>query len=241
MDGEERLQTSLNELINGVSVEKLVADTDLVKYKQVHGIDNMVGTKTTPLDFKMEVDRLYVTGLATLGKRMDTGYHEKVKGANEGLLSAYKDCTGNLLGYYRGPVKSATRMGDKLSEYDEDIYPRTKCIIDPVRGTLCFKTAKEVLEAIENINGAFKVLRIKNKFAPEAKGFRNVMMNLIYTDGGLSIVGEVQITTEPFLKLKKIQHKFYDFTRAFGGEGDKANTPEEVFKIILAGVCGVKP
>lgn len=237
----ERLQGTVVNFVQKSYLETL--EPDLYRsFELKHGIDTEVGSPAGDASFKILLDNLNVQVLYTVACKMDYGFHEAVKGALAPLLEKYKGLDDGVRGYYRGPVKGAERMTKKLSEYEEDgeKYPRAACIIDPIRGTLCFDTAAEVFDAVELIKDKFTLLRIKNKFKVDENGFRNVMVNLYYTENGVTIIGELQITTYPFLKIKKVQHKLYSIVRAFPKNWDGKTGAEEIYDTIKYGVCGAK-
>ena len=60
------------------------------------------------------------------------------------------------------------------------------------------------------------------------------MVNALVSVDGVSLVGELQLTTLDYLELKKIQHKFYTIQRAF--RGGKATT-EEAHAAIVKQLC----
>lgn len=126
-------------------------------------------------------------------------------------------------------------MGVKIfdKEYQEACYPAAACLIDAIRGTMCVDTAEEIFEALNLITEAesFKFCRIKNKYQRDVP-FNNLMINVMFEYFGVTMVGEIQITTFRSLNLKTLQHKFYDILRCFG--------EEEAKKIAETGVIDPK-
>ena len=70
------------------------------------------------------------------------------------------------------PIKTKQRMGEKLAEYAADgaHWPRSACILDPVRAAVVCKGPSEMLEVIEwftenQTKTGLQVCRVKNKFS----------------------------------------------------------------------------
>ena len=83
----------------------------------------------------------------------------------------------------------------------------TLSIIDPLRGSIAFDDAAQVVAALDvltdDTTGRFKMVRYKNKYHPDTPRpipFRNVMVNILIDAPGpakhgedtISIIGEVQ-------------------------------------------------
>merc|ERR1712096_83423 len=115
--------------------------------------------------------------------------------------------------------------------------------IDVVRLTVAFDTADQIMVAhkILQEQKGFKIVRYKNKFRKDTpQSFRNLMVNVempFSPDGGKSqfkIIGELQLTTLEWVKLKKVQHKLYEIIRAF-----KNRSNEDAYKAILNDICKI--
>ena len=95
-------------------------------------------------------------------------------------------------------------------------FPRAACMIDILRNSLAFTSAGQILAAfrlLERQEG-FQLVRYKNKFRVDTKmPFRNLMVNVLFhhTPEGaraeaaepFSIVGELQLTTVDYVRVKK--------------------------------------
>ena len=95
-------------------------------------------------------------------------------------------------------------------------FPRAACMIDILRNSLAFTSAEQILAAfrlLEQQEG-FQLVRYKNKFRVDTKmPFRNLMVNVLFhhtpegTDSKasepFSIVGELQLTTTDYVRVKK--------------------------------------
>lgn len=184
-------------------------------------------------------DKSYVMTLQQLSHKVDEEYHV-LKPALDLIKSTDKDA-----GYHPGPVKSTGRMTDKLNEYvtEGKQFPRAACMIDPVRLSVAFDSADQILAAFKLLDKQddFRIVRYKNKYRKDTPmPFRNLMVNVqmdFKPDGGdhvFQMIGELQLTTLPSIKLKKVQHKFYEILRAFKGRSNA-----EAYKVILKNVCKV--
>lgn len=145
-------------------------------------------------------------------------------------------------GYYEGPIKTPARMEDKLGEYVQEgkPFPRAENIIDPIRASIALKKPQDVMEAFKLLDrqDGFRLVRYKNKFSTEEKRTRcdrNLMVNILFEVNGERIIGELQLTTLSFLKIKKVDHKLYSLTRVFRGN----KSPQEIHTSILRDVCKV--
>lgn len=206
---------------------------------------------TAPYDLQLDVAcQLHVAGLMVLARAMDVRFHRCMENVFAPHLEPYADLPRDhpyrgLLGYYRGPVKGPARMSEKVLEYAKqgEPYPQAACIIDPIRATVCFETPVEILAALTALQtqAEWKLVRVKNRYNAGVNcGFRNLMVNVMVEAQGAQIVGEVQLTTAESLKLKKLQHKYYEIQRAYGDEpGGKVRSAADAFEAILKDVCGV--
>lgn len=181
-----------------------------------------------------QLDKIfYVSGVHALSWLLNVPFHSRMVDVLQPVIGRYKNDSGEKLGYSRGPPKSTGRMGVKITDYMDQPYPRSACLIDALRGTVCVETAKEVLGALQLIKDNFKLCRIKGKYSPEI-AYNNVMVNLVFEYRELSIIAEVQITTIRSLEIKTLQHKFYDILRRPDGSIKPA---AEAHDAILSDVC----
>ena len=114
-------------------------------------------------------------------------------------------------------------------------------MIDVLRNSVAFSSADQIVTAFEIIqkHDALQLVRYKNKYHVDSlwqdkpPPFRNLMVNVLFTHKGFSIVGELQLTTIASVKIKKIQHKVYELLRAW--EGGRGN--QQAYRVILSSVC----
>mmetsp|Transcript_4921 Transcript_4921/g.10911 ORF Transcript_4921/g.10911 Transcript_4921/m.10911 type:complete len:912 (+) Transcript_4921:5124-7859(+) len=126
-------------------------------------------------------------------------------------------------------AKTTARMKEKIQEYIADgaEWPRTACILDPVRASVVCQGATQILEVAEWIlkgqpaaaRSTFTVCRVKNKFALSNSelvgGYRDLMLCcLLEAPSGLKIIGEIQIHDKTLYELKLLMHKLYRIHRA---------------------------
>jgi hypothetical protein len=63
------------------------------------------------------------------------------------------------------------------------------------------------------------VARIKNKFhhsvdSAQYRGYRDVIVNVVFEAGGRKLIGEVQLVEREFMKIKQLTHKLYKVDRS---------------------------
>lgn len=186
----------------------------------------------TPFDAEMHLDKTVNVMVIFHAARMaNVAFHKTMKGILAPILSNYKDSKDGISGFYRGELKNYARMSDKVEEYMDKAYPRAAYILDPVRATIAVDTRPQ-----RKASDEIELIRSKNKFNEEVQTpFRNIMINIKIKSHGIPVVGEIQITTLDYLKLKKLQHKIYKIMRAFGEDGKRE--PREVFNTLLKTVC----
>lgn len=139
--------------------------------------------------------------------------------------------------YQYGPVKTVDKIEGKIQRSKEKKkvpdWPISQTILDPVRSTVSFFDAGDMVNAFKAISagaeqGLYNLTRFKNKFItdPQNKDFhdpkknpiRSLHLNVEYfpnKDVGpnVSIIGELQLQVVETTILKKAQHKLYSLVR----------------------------
>ena len=98
--------------------------------------------------------------------KLDQPYHLKCQ---EALAPVISEITGDDEdgGYHRGPVKGLPRMNEKLAEYVQEHkdalaagagdagkqFPRAACLIDPLRNSIAFSSAEQIVKAFAILEG----------------------------------------------------------------------------------------
>ena len=106
------------------------------------------------------------------------------------------------------------------TDYAERRFPSVACILDFNRCSITFKSVSKLNEGVERFCRMIKggecgcvtaVIRIKNGFKEinewkslDEYGYRDLKLNLLITDGNISVVGEVQILLDWMLRAKKM-------------------------------------
>lgn len=129
------------------------------------------------------------------------------------------------------PVKLPARCAEKVLEYVKENkgFPRSAHILDAVRYSVTCDGAQQILDCIECIRKSpvYTIARVKNKFhhsvdACEFRGYRDVIVNVVFERKGRKIIGEVQLVEKSFMSIKKKSHKLYKI--------DRSDTIEELRK-----------
>ena len=137
------------------------------------------------------------------------------------------------------PIKSLSRMREKLSEYvlpsPKGIWPLAANILDPIRLSLVTSGPSHMRQVVKWLldkrhdhqacGPSLTVCRLKNSFALSRSsvpdGYRDIKLFVIFTgNGGLKIIGEVQVHDRGMYKLKRRMHHLYRIKRA--------HTPEAI-------------
>jgi hypothetical protein len=120
-----------------------------------------------------------------------------------------------FIGLFAAPVKTISRMREKVAEYalNEDTWPYSANILDPVRASIVCDGPNEILESFawfESRNSAtgLRICRVKNKFAFKNEelvgGYRDLMVSFVFEGiGGLNIIGEIQFHDRALHYLKR--------------------------------------
>lgn len=121
------------------------------------------------------------------------------------------------------PTKSLNRSVEKMYE-DERWHPNKAqadktWLKDAVRGSIVVRDETEVGTAIEAVQKAFKVTRIKDRFdSPLPSGYRDILINVELPSGQ---IGELQIHIPQMLAAKELGHMLFEIERAMESGADK--------------------
>lgn len=136
---------------------------------------------------------------------------------------------------FPGPVKSKQRMLEKVLAYHAEQqreggspanHPLAAQILDPVRCSIVCRNPKHVVQIAqwlinEGPSVGLPVVRVKNKFsvppshAGEYDGYRDIMLSVVFrSEGGLKIIGEVQLHDQRMFDIKVKMHRLYKLKRA---------------------------
>ncbi len=169
-----------------------------------------------PVDIPVDI-RARLEGM--LKPLLETGAKENV--AYDKLLTKVAEDNG-----WRpvlAPTKSMKRSVEKMYE-DERWHPEKKLadktwLKDAVRGSIVVRDETEIGSAIEAVQKAFKVVRIKDRFAkPLDSGYRDVLINVELPSGQ---VAELQIHIPQMLASKELGHMLLEIERAMPASADK--------------------
>jgi hypothetical protein len=192
----------------GAASEKSIAaavDT-LKRFEGVPAVD-------IPVDTRKRLEAMLAPLLET-AKAENAGY-------NEALERVAKD---NDWRPVTAPTKSMKRSVEKMFE-DERLKPGNPkadatWLKDAVRGSIVVRDVSEVPAAIEAVEKAFKVVRIKNRFdKPLDSGYRDVLLNVELPSGQIA---ELQIHIPQMLATKELGHLLFEIERATRPSADRA-------------------
>lgn len=142
------------------------------------------------------------------------------------LRCIFREGPGNVK-VHLARVKSVSRMREKLREYappnPKGTWPLCCNILDPVRLCLVCQGPSHMVQVAEwfeasSSSGPLTLCRVKNKFAWEEveDGYRDLKLHLIYRgEGGLQIIGEIQIQDSQLYSLHTQMHRLYSIKRAY--------------------------
>jgi hypothetical protein len=152
------------------------------------------------------------------------------KGLNERFQATAYDVLKSVPGLdlaaiHAAPVKLPDRCAEKVLEYcnpkEKKVFPRCAHILDVIRYSVTCDGPQQILDCKKAIEDAdcYKVARIKNKFhhnvdSAQYRGYRDIIVNIVFKAGGRSIIGEVQLVDVGFMKIKKLTHKLYKVERS---------------------------
>ena len=122
------------------------------------------------------------------------------------------------------PLKTALRMAEKAGEGMAGIgkdpdhqlheYPRQASNVDVARVMLVVATPAQAVRALALFKETCSVVRVKNRFSPEAPlfGYRDMLLNL-HIEG---VYCEVQIGLTALVAVRRRMHSFYGVVRSIG-------------------------
>ena len=119
------------------------------------------------------------------------------------------------------------------TDYSNELNPSGACILDYLRCSISFKTAKELLETVQlvidkiennTVDSISKILRIKNGFENtlnfdgknlSSYNYVDLKMNVIFNNENKTEcqIVEIQFLLDFLLKAKKLGHKYYGIKR----------------------------
>lgn len=186
---------------------------------------SIAAARDTLLRFEGVPDPVIPTNTRTRLEKLLTPLLETAKAENKGY-----DETLNRVAKENGwrpipaPTKTLKRSVEKMFE-DERTKPGNPqadatWLKDAVRGSIEVRDVTEVAAAIEAVQKAFKVVRIKNRFdEPLPSGYRDVLMNVELESGQIA---ELQIHIPQMLAAKELGHLLFEIERASKPSADRA-------------------
>jgi hypothetical protein len=121
------------------------------------------------------------------------------------------------------PFKGEDRAKEKIVK---DYKGNVNQLVDVVRGSITCKTAAQAIQAYEEVQKAFGIVRVKNRFKKPAGGYRDMLINVRLGNGHIA---EIQIHLEDIINIKEgAGHKLYESVRALADKIEAGTiTPEE--------------
>jgi hypothetical protein len=161
----------------------------------------------------MDIDQnVYARLLCSTAKGLNDEFQESAYD----VLKSVSDL--DISAIHAAPVKLPGRCAEKVLEYHEDgkAFPRCAHILDVIRYSVTCDSPQQILNCKKAIEDAdcYKLARIKNKFhhsvnSRQYLGYRDLIMNVVFTAGGRSIIGEVQLVDAGFMEIQILTHKLY--------------------------------
>lgn len=197
---------------------------------------------------------VYKMWLSEYARAADPEFHKTLRGIVEQFNLRYEE-TGLHATYRAGSVKSLERMKVKECEYGKP-SPETfegrilsARILDIIRGFITVNCPRAALVLIDEffrplVTGRLRLARIINRFSESAatlKGYRNIVMNVLYNGGlqsgrcgrpgssmHLLLVGEVQVNLDSFFVAQKQRHLVLQYSRGeFDWSPSEANIVDD--------------
>lgn len=143
------------------------------------------------------------------------------------LAEIAKD-TGN--NYHAGPIKSADRVAEKaITDYGGDL----KRVKDAVRGTLEVENPRDLQATINKIANRFKITNIKDGYANNMPGYKDVKVNVRLRNGNQA---EILIATPEMLEAKNELggHELYEQARTTVDASKLADLEAQMHKLYDA-------
>ena len=122
-----------------------------------------------------------------------------------------------LKGLTRSKEKAKTEMGGDSAK-----------LLDIIRGSIICEKPSQLVEAFETTSKLFDIVRVKNRFANPADGYRDLLLNIRLSNGH---VAELQLHLRHIINAKEKGHKDYEVARVL--EAKKDRTDEENQELAL--------
>lgn len=120
------------------------------------------------------------------------------------------------------PLKGRERAGEKASS---DYGGKTESLVDIARASIVCQTIEQVVECYEAAASEFEVVRVKNRFASPAGGYRDLNLN-VKLEGGH--IAELQIHLQAIIDVKNADgHKIYEDVRKIEAKPEEERSEEE--------------
>lgn len=120
------------------------------------------------------------------------------------------------------PLKGRERAGEKVAS---DYGGKTESLVDIARASVVCQTIEQVVDCFNFASQEFEVVRVKNRFANPAGGYRDLNLN-VKLDGGY--VAELQIHLQAIIDVKNADgHKIYEDVRKIEAKPEEERTDEE--------------
>mmetsp|Transcript_39653 Transcript_39653/g.124615 ORF Transcript_39653/g.124615 Transcript_39653/m.124615 type:complete len:715 (-) Transcript_39653:130-2274(-) len=148
------------------------------------------------------------------------------QGAKGVRIACHFDDGVHPIEFVPAAVKKKPRMAEKVMEYaaaeEEDAgWPYSRRVLDPVRASVICNRPSHMAQVYRWLTSqgktGMRVCRVKNKLSLEEApdGYRDIMVCLLFEgEGGLNIIGEVQIHDRKIYECKVKMHKLYRIKRA---------------------------
>jgi hypothetical protein len=124
------------------------------------------------------------------------------------------------------PLKTQRRMDEKAgvgfrqahADHFLHEYPRQASNVDVARVMLVVPTPALAVRAHALFKSRCEVLRVKNRFSPDAPqyGYRDMLLNLRLEEGGMIV--EAQIAVASLVVVRRKMHRYYGIVRSIGME-----------------------